>query len=226
MRKVYILKQNEQPSATLMQWAKRLSEAFQHEIEVIPYNPTLSYEQFAIRTEEADTSLVLIELTYRKKIQPLLNLCSGLRIPYIFVLPDTPFNVAKITMPITFLVEDKEKVPFVSVFGRFFGSEIIIYKPKDYGDNAQTTINQAKTLFDSLSLKYTVRQAKKGSFDVEREAASNATSDGSSLVVISASREYGLDDIIFGPKERKILKNTSVPIMLINPRADLYALCN
>ena len=129
-------------------------------------------------------------------------------------------------MPITFLVEDKEKIPFASAFGRFCHSEIIVYKPKDYGDGAQETINQAQTLFDSFGLHYTVHQAKKGSYDVEREAVRNAVADGVSFVIVSASRQYGLDDIIFGPKERKILKTTEVPIMLINPRADLYTLCD
>lgn len=226
MRKIYVLQQTTTLSDTLNLWAERLSEAFRHQTEIIIYNSIDNNERFAADAEQSDASLVLIELADRKKIQPLLNLCSGLRIPYLFVPSDTPFDAKKITMPITFLVEDKEKVPFASAFGRFLGSEILIYKPKDYGDKAQTTINQAKTLFDSFSLKYTVRQAKKGSYDVEKEATLNAVEDGASIVIISASREYGLDDIVFGPKERKILKATSVPVMLINPRADLYALCD
>ena len=45
-----------------------------------------------------------------------------------------------------------------------------------------------------------------------------------SLLMISASRDYGLDDILFGPKELKVIKST-VPVMVINPRGDLYALC-
>jgi nucleotide-binding universal stress UspA family protein len=45
------------------------------------------------------------------------------------------------------------------------------------------------------------------------------------LLMISASRDYGIDDIIFGPKEEKIVKKSTIPVMVINPRKDLYALC-
>ena len=112
-------------------------------------------------------------------------------------------------------------IPFASAFGRFCNSNITIYKPKDYGDKAQETINQAQTLFDLFSLQYTIHQANKGSYDVESEAAIAAVGDNVDMVIISASREYGLDDIIFGSKEKKILKTAQVPILLINPRADL-----
>lgn len=226
MRKIFVLQEDNTLSETLSLWAKGLSEAFNHEIATIIYNPKDSSEQFAARIEEADASLVLIELTNRGKSQLYLNLCSALRVPYLFVFPNVEFAAKRLSVPITFLVEDKEKIPFASAFGRFCHSEIIIYKPKDYGDGAQETINQAQTLFDSFGLHYTVHQAKKGSYDVEREAVRNAVADGASFVIVSASRQYGLDDIIFGPKERKILKTTEVPIMLINPRADLYTLCD
>ena len=226
MRKIFVLQEDYTLSETLSVWAKGLSEAFNHEIETIIYNPQDSSEQFAARIEEADASLVLIELTNRGKSQLYLNLCSALRVPYLFVLPNVEFVAERLSLPITFLIEDKEKIPFASAFGRFCHSEIIVYKPKDYGDKAQETINQAQTLFDSFSLQYTIHQANKGSYDVESEAAIAAVGDNVDMVIISASREYGLDDIIFGSKEKKILKTAQAPILLINPRADLYALCD
>ena len=226
MRKIFVLQEDNTLSETLSLWAKGLSEAFNHEIETIIYNPQDSSEQFAARIEEADASLVLIELTNRGKSQLYLNLCSALRVPYLFVLPNVEFVAERLSLPITFLIEDKEKIPFASAFGRFCHSEIIVYKPKDYGDKAQETINQAQTLFDSFSLQYTIHQANKGSYDVESEAAIAAVGDNVDMVIISASREYGLDDIIFGSKEKKILKTAQAPILLINPRADLYALCD
>jgi len=32
--------------------------------------------------------------------------------------------------------------------------------------------------------------------------------------------------MLFGSKERKIIARVNVPILLINPRGDLYALCD
>ncbi len=226
MRKIFVVQRDSTLSANIQLWAKELASSFKHETDSITITKDTTAEDFASTMENSDASLVLIELNDKNSIQQYLNLCKRLRIPYMFVQPDTPFDLTKVSLPVTFLIEDKEKIPFASAFGRFFESEIIIYKPKDYGDKAQETINQAKTLFDTFSLKYTIHQAKKGSYDVEREAIDNATSDNAGLVVVSASREYGLDDIIFGSKEKRILKVAKVPVMLINPRADLYVLCD
>ena len=67
---------------------------------------------------------------------------------------------------------------------------------------------------------------KKDSSNIELETAKSHINTPNSILIISASRDYGLDDLIFGPKERKILKTTNIPTMLINPRGDLYALCD
>ena len=83
-----------------------------------------------------------------------------------------------------------------------------------------------KSLFDKFSLNYQVEKAKSDSFKVDREAIQKAESEDFGIILISASREYGLDDIFFGPKERKLVKESNLPILLVNPRGDLYALCD
>lgn len=223
MRKIFVL---ESPdfSENIRHWAEELAERFGHEVDFV--SESLTQEELAEKLAAEDCSMLLIELIERRGVQKYLNLCRELRMPYIFVPKESKCDLRKIYLPITFLVEDKEKIPFASAMGRFVGSEITIYQPKDYGDKAKETIGQAKTLFNSFSLNYTIKQGKKDSFGVEREATQNATDEGVGMVIISASREYGLDDIIFGSKEKKILRSANVPIMLINPRADLYALCD
>jgi nucleotide-binding universal stress UspA family protein len=46
------------------------------------------------------------------------------------------------------------------------------------------------------------------------------------LILLTASREYGLDDWLFGPPEQYVIRHSQVPVMLINPRADLFSLCD
>lgn len=223
MRKIFILKTSDF-SENIRRWATELAERFGHEVDFVA--ESFTQEELAEKLAAEDCSMLLIELSERKNVQKYLNLCRELRMPYLFIPKESKFDLRKISLPITFLVEDKEKIPFASAMGRFVGSEITIYQPKDYGDKAKETIVQAQTLFNSFSLNYTIKQGKKDSFGVEREATQNATDEGVGMVIISASREYGLDDIIFGSKEKKILKFANVPIMLINPRGDLYALCD
>ena len=176
--------------------------------------------------EQLDASLLLVELTNKLSVQTYLDAFRALRIPYLFVRAGQKPNFEKVALPISFLIEDKEKGPFAAAFGRFFKSQLIIFQPKDYGTKALQNIDAIKTLLDSFQLNYEVRKASKDSNGVEREAANWAASGEAGLVLVSASREYGLDDLLFGSKERKMITNTNVPIMLINPRGDLYTLCD
>ena len=178
--------------------------------------------------ENKDAALLIIGLNSDKEIQNYLNNCRELRIPYIFVKNEIPnnFNIDNILLPITNLEEEREKGPFSSSFARHFNCPITIYQPNDYGSKATTNIEAIKVLFNSFSLKYEIIKGKKDSNGIEFEAGLLNKNKSNSLIIISASRDYGLDDIIFGPKERKIIKNTNIPTMLINPRGDLYALCD
>lgn len=178
--------------------------------------------------ENKDAALLIIGLNSNKEIQSYLNKCRELRIPYIFVKNEIPnnFNIENIILPITNLEEEREKGPFSSSFARHFNCPITIYQPKDYGSKAATNIEAMKVLFDSLSLKYIVKKGEKDSNGIELEAGLLNNNTQNNILIVSASRDYGLDDIVLGPKERKIIKNTNIPTMLINPRGDLYALCD
>jgi nucleotide-binding universal stress UspA family protein len=178
--------------------------------------------------EEAEASMIVFELSTVKpfdKISYLLKLCRELRIPYIFVKEDQEIKFDKVIVPVAFLVEEKEKGRFANNLGRFMKSEIILFPANDYGSKAQNNCNAMKSLMDKYETKYTEIKAKKDSFKVEMEAILTAEDYEANLAIVTASREYGLDDIIFGPKELKIIRNAEIPVMLLNPRGDLYVLC-
>lgn len=175
-----------------------------------------------------DAALLIIGLNDNNEIQTYLNKCRELRIPYIFVKDNIQkdFDINTIVLPVTNLEEEREKGPYSSSFARHFSSEIKIFQPNDYGSKAETNIEAMKVLFNSFELSHSTTKGKKDSHGIELEASKLMNSTSNSMLVISASRDYGLDDLIFGPKERKIIKLSQMPIMLINPRGDLYALCD
>ena len=178
--------------------------------------------------ENKDAALLIIGINNNKEIQFYLNKSRELRIPYIFVKNDlsADFRINSILLPVTNLEEEREKGPYTSSFARHFDCPINIYQPNDYGSKAATNIEAMKTLFNSFELKYEVEKSTKDSSKIEIEIAKQYANAQDSLLIISASRDYGLDDILFGPKEQKIIKLTNIPTMLINPRGDLYALCD
>lgn len=232
MRPIYYINSDATKTATAKLWTETLAKAFHFEARFLNIGmPSAEgdslpdWEGINDFVEANDVAILVIEMI-DSKIQFYLNQCRELRVPYLMVKEGQPVDLKRVALPVTFLMEEKEKGPFASAFGRFFNSEIVFFAPKDYGTKARTNIASITKLFNSFSLTYTEIQGEKNSEKVEMEATLKAPANQCGLVIVTASREYGLDDILFGPKERKILKKTQIPVMLINPRGDLYSLCD
>ena len=179
--------------------------------------------------EEIEAAFLFIQLPggNSKAIRSLLNDCRELRIPYLFYKDSFPaLNLTKVILPIGFLEEELEKAQFAAAFGRFCGSEVKMLLANDYGSKAATNAEKMKLLFDKFAFRYTQEKAVKDSFKVEAESIQVAEKENAGMIIISASRDYGLDDILFGPKEYHVVKKSPVPVLLVNPRGDLYALCD
>lgn len=179
--------------------------------------------------EQEEVSFLILQMLEdsRKTLQKGLNHCRDLRIPYLFFKNDFGvFDFKKVLLPVGFLVEEYEKAQFASAFGRFCNAEISILQANDYGTKATVTVNKMCTLFDKFSLRYSVEKGKKDSFKLDKEAVEKAIAEKYDILIISASREYGLDDLIFGPNELQVVKKSTIPVLIINPREDLYTLCD
>ncbi len=190
---------------------------------------TGTYDDLVAATERTETPMVFFEVAKKSrinKVMPIFKGLRGLRIPFI-LLKDTmhveTFN--NVAVPVTFLPEEKEKAPYSSNMGRFLQANLHVVVAKDYGTKAQKNANAITGLYDKFQLTYQTEIGSKDSFKVEKEVTLLAPKKGYDMVIISTSRDYGLDDIILGPKEQHIFHATQVPLMCINPRGDLYVLC-
>jgi len=179
--------------------------------------------------DELDALFLFIQMpdSNSGSIRKYLSACRDLRIPYLFY-KDTfaALDLTRVLLPIGFLEEELEKAQFASAFGRFCKSEIIMLLANDYGSKAAINAEKMKLLFDKFQLNYRLEKASKDSFKVEREAIQVAENEQAGIIIVSASRDYGLDDILFGPKEYHVVKKSPIPVLLVNPRGDLYALCD
>lgn len=186
-------------------------------------------EGFTDFMEFVEAAIVIFEYSdvapYNKPLKQL-KLCRELRIPYYFVKPGQNISFDRVLVPIGFLVEEREKGVFCNGMGRRFRSHIMLMTANDYGTRAQQNTEAIQKVLDKSSLDYELLKAKKNSFKVELEAVDRVVEMNADILMISASREYGMDDILFGPKELKVIKKSIVPLMIINPRRDLYTLCN
>jgi len=170
----------------------------------------------------------------RRTIQKHLDDCREERRPYVFVT--NTMNVKtlrRLLVPVSMLEEETYKAEICTYLARKTGAHIILLQANDYGSHAKQNVNRIVTHIKAVrerikdaEISYEVCIARKDSFGLVREASERQRDFQHDLLVLTASREYGLDDILFGPPERKAIQRSLVPVMLVNPREDLFSLCD
>ena len=169
----------------------------------------------------------------KRTIQHHLNECREERRPYVFVTNTMTVKILRrLLVPVSMLEEETYKAEICTYLARKTGAHIILLQANDYGSHARQNVNRIVTHIKSIAEKsgenisYEVCIARKDSFSLVREASERQRDFQHDLLVLTASRDYGLDDILFGPPERKAIQRSLVPVMLVNPREDLFSLCD
>jgi hypothetical protein len=169
----------------------------------------------------------------KRTIQRHLNECREERRPYVFVtstMTVKPLN--RLLVPVSMLEEETYKAEICTYLARKTGAHIILLQANDYGSHARQNVNRIVSHIKGVmertgeQISYEVAQARKDSFKLMQEAAERQRDFRHDLLILTASRDYGLDDILFGPPERKAIQRALVPVMLVNPREDLFSLCD
>ena len=176
----------------------------------------------------------LIECANDKRtIQKHLNECREERRPYVFVTNTMNIKpLHRLLVPVSMLEEETYKAEICTYLARKTGAHIILLQANDYGSHARQNVNRIVTHIKAVmertgeNISYEVAQAKKDSFSLVREASERQRDFRHDLLILTASRDYGLDDILFGPPERRAIQRALVPVMLVNPREDLFSLCD
>ena len=184
-----------------------------------------------IRVEYCDGS--------RRDVQRVLDACREERRPYLVTKGSkvqSGSELSSILVPITMLEEEVYKAEICTYLARKTGAHLILLRANDYGSkaklNTQRIITHIQTISErtGVAISYEERVAKGDSFHIHKELPSLSSTlqekDGGLLILLTASREYGLDDWLFGPPEQYVIRHSEVPVMLINPRADLFSLCD
>ena len=184
----------------------------------------------------------------RRGVQQVLDACREERRPYVITTPNSliassPSRPPKgkleraltsILVPITMLEEEVYKAEICTYLARKTGAHLILLRANDYGSkakqNTQRIITHIQTIAERTgeTITYEERVAKGDSFHIHKELHRYPITDNRypDLILLTASREYGLDDWLFGPPEQYLIRHSHVPVMLINPRADLFSLCD
>ena len=128
------------------------------------------------------------------------------------------------------LEEEVYKAEICTYLARKTGAHLILLRARDYGSkakqNTQRIITHIQTIAERTGEKisYEEQVAKRDSFSFHKDFHNGEWKHD--LLLLTASREYGLDDWLFGPPELYAIRKSEVPVMLVNPRADLFSLCD
>ncbi|MBR5328204.1 MAG: universal stress protein [Paludibacteraceae bacterium] len=190
----------------------------------------------------------------RRDIQQVLDACREERRPYVVIkeqgiksqeprqisnnLDSTDINLdswflspeSRILVPISMLEEEVYKAEICTYLARKTGAHLILLRARDYGSKAKQNTQRIITHIHSIAertgknISYEVQVATRDSFSFHKDFHSEEWKHD--LLLLTASREYGLDDWLFGPPELYAIRHNQVPVMLVNPRADLFSLCD
>ena len=139
-------------------------------------------------------------------------------------------ELTRILVPVSMLEEEVYKAEICTYLARKTGAHLILLRARDYGSkakqNTQRIITHIQTIAERTGeeISYEVQEAKRDSFSFHKDF--HSTEWKHDLLLLTASREYGLDDWLFGPPELYAIRKSEVPVMLVNPRADLFSLCD
>lgn len=141
-----------------------------------------------------------------------------------------PLNFDNIILTLENFRESKEKVLWASYFGRFVNSEITIYyhKYKDEYFQKQLKFNIAfaAKMFKNFSLNYNYFDSENTKTFVDHQAIQFAKEENASLVICQTTKNKDWTNTLFGLNEYKTIQNKeNIPILFVNPREDLFILC-
>jgi hypothetical protein len=176
----------------------------------------------------------------RRHIQSVLDSCREERRPYVIIKnecsaqqscrSEVQKGLSRILVPISMLEEEVYKAEICTYLARKTGAHLILLRARDYGSkakqNTQRIITHIQTIAERTGeeISYEVQEAEHDSFSFHKDFHNGEWKHD--LLLLTASREYGLDDWLFGPPELYAIRHSQVPVMLVNPRADLFSLCD
>ena len=185
-----------------------------------------------IRIEHCDSS--------RRSIQRVLDACREERRPYVIIknecsaqqscCSEVQKGLFRILVPVSMLEEEVYKAEICTYLARKTGAHLILLRARDYGSKAKQNMQRIITHIQTIAertgekISYEEQVAKRDSFSFHKDFHSEEWNHD--LLLLTASREYGLDDWLFGPPESYAIRQSQVPVLLVNPREDLFSLCD
>ncbi len=163
--------------------------------------------------------------------QTLLRNLSSSRIAYLVCSPDSkPQAFEKVVLSLNNLTESKEKTLWASYFGRFANSDIVLYyrryKDEYYQKQLNLNIAFARKMFKQFAIETQTMHSQDTKTKLDLQTLQYAERENCDLIICQTTKNKTFVDSITGLDEVKVLKQINkIPILFLNPREDLFVLC-
>ncbi len=187
---------------------------------------------FAERNNTAIIVLGVDNYEKKAKITPkkAIKFIKESRFP-IMVVANKPKNdnhYNEVLLSLDMERQNKEKALWAGYFNRFNNSIVHIltpeYKDEGLAKLVKDNVDFVEKLYANLDIKYKLTSHKSSSY-FDKSALEYAKNHNIGTSIIMMTKYYTLADIITGPRERKIIGKSDIPLLCINQRDDLYVLC-
>lgn len=181
-------------------------------------------------TEEYDAILLVLPA---EKLKTKIRALQISPIPFLFTGSSLPESLRydRVMLPVDYRKVMKDTSLWASYFGRFNQSTIEAMSSNESNNENKIMIRKnllfIQQLLDKLRVDVEFTTAVKGSFGLPFEALKRCRDDAFNLLIIPASQHISLLDLILGLPETKLIKQAgNTPVLCINPKRDMYILCD
>ena len=161
----------------------------------------------------------------------LLKNMEGSRTAYLICNQEScKTSYEKVLLPLNNARESKEKTLWASYFARFFESEITlyhrVYKDSLYQKQLNLNLAFARKMLGQFDIIPSNHKSQDNKTLLDVQALRYAESNDYGVVICQTTKDKSFFDKLKGLEEVKTLKELKdIPILFLNPRDDLFVLC-
>jgi len=164
----------------------------------------------------------------------LLNNFSECKTAFLIVqapLPTDRLPLHHVALSVDFKKESKDKYIWTSYFARFNGSVIHTlyydYKDEFLKNKWYSNMKFLHKFFSSLNLTFLPHIMPSESTYTDINALRYAAQQGYDLLISVTTKERDAIEFFIGTQEQRLIVNSEqMPVLFLNPREDLYVLCD
>ncbi len=163
--------------------------------------------------------------------QTLLRNLASCRIAYLVCPPEgKPREYKTVVLTLNQLRESKEKTLWASYFARFASSQVVLYyrRYKDEYHQRQLNFNIAFTrkMFAQFGLSVQTFHSLDTKTELVIQALDFTESQSYDLLICQTTKNKSFMETFLGLEEVRVVKQIrNTPILFLNPREDLFILC-